>query len=335
MTATTDHPRVVVFDPLSAQIEWSYEVERGLLAEQGVDLIVPDSAAEANVVVRDADVVIVNALRGMNADTIATLNRCVGLLAYSIGMNQIDQDAAAARSIPVGNTPFCVDEVADQALTLLLAAERRLIPFVQAVAEGNWDYTRTPMYPVVHKLRGRTLGIIGAGRIGTQIARRAAPFGYRILGYDPYVERTPEPIQKVDLDTLLREADSIVLAPSLTSTSLGILSRDALSKVKPGVNVVNIARGALVDEAALADALRDGRVGYAALDVRADEPPKPDNDPLTGLPNVIGTPHIAGMSVEARDALHVMAADAALAMLRAGGRLQERGAEAATTASFA
>ena len=333
MSATSARPRVVVFDPLSAQIEWSYDVERGIFAEQGVDLVVPASAVEADDVVRDADVVIVNALRGMNAETIATLNNPVGLLAYSIGMNQIDQDAAAARGIPVGNTPFCVDEVADQAMALLLAVERRLVPFVQAVAENNWDYTRTPMYPVVHKIRGRTLGIIGTGRIGTQIARRAAPFGYNIIGYDPYVESTPAPIQKVDFDTLLRGSDSIVLAPSLTSTSRGILSRDALAKVKRGVNVVNIARGALVDEDALAAALKDGRVGYAALDVRADEPPKTDNDPLTGLPNVIGTPHIAGMSVEARQAIHTMAAEAALAMLRAGGRLGERQAEAAGTAS--
>src|SRR5688500_11862459 len=143
MSETSARPRVVVFDPLSAQIDWSYDVERGIFAEQGVDLIVPASAAEADDAVRDADVVIVNALRGMNAETIATLKAPVGLIACSIGMIQIDQDAAAARGIPVGNTPFCVDEVADQAMALLLAAERRLVPFVQAVAENNWDYTGT------------------------------------------------------------------------------------------------------------------------------------------------------------------------------------------------
>lgn len=331
MTVTTQRPRVVVFDPLtSIAPSWSYDVERRMLAEHGVDLVVPATPEEADEAVRDADVAIVAAIRGMGRADIERLTNCVGLLCYSIGMNQVDAEAAADHGIPVGNTPFCVDEVSDQALTLLLAAERRLVPFVQMVDAGDWNFSASPLREKVRRLKGRTLGIIGTGRIGSEIARKAAPFGYRLLGCDPLVEGMKHGLQKVSLETLLAESDAIVLALSLNATSRNIINRDTLAQVKPGVTLVNIARGGLVDEDALAEALRDGRVGYAALDVRADEPPKPDNDPLTGLPNLIVTPHIAGLSIEAQEGLHVMAAEAALAMLRAGGRLPAVEAAAAS-----
>ncbi|MBM4409533.1 MAG: hypothetical protein FJ038_13280 [Chloroflexi bacterium] len=332
--AASARPRVVVFDPLTSVMDWSYEMERRMLAEHGVDLVVPATPQEADEAVRDADVAIVSAIRGMKRENIEPLTNCVGLLCYSIGMNQVDAEAAAEKGIPVGNTPFCVDEVSDHALTLLLAAERRLIPWVQMVAAGNWDYANAP-HKGIHKLKGRTLGIIGTGRIGSEIARKAAPFGYSLLGYDPWVESMKHGLQKVNLETLMAESDAIVLAPTLNPTSRNTINATSLGHIPAGrgVTLVNIARGGLVDEAALADALRSGRVGYAALDVRADEPPKPDNDPLTGSPNLIGTPHVAGLSVEAQEGLHVMAAEAALVMLRAAGRLPAGSATAATAAS--
>ena len=216
-------PKVVVFDPLTAVTDWSYEVERRMLAEQGVDLIVPNSPEEADEAVRDADVAIVNALRGMKRENIAPLTNCVGLLCYSIGMNQVDAEAAAEKGIPVGNVPFCVDEVSDHALTLLLAAERRLIPWVQMTAAGDWDYHDAP-HRTIHRLKGRTLGIIGTGRIGSEIARKAAPFGYRLLGYDPYVEEMKHGLQKVSLETLMAESDAIITAPSLNPTSRHVIN---------------------------------------------------------------------------------------------------------------
>jgi D-3-phosphoglycerate dehydrogenase len=313
-------PKVVVFDPLSGVTDWSYEVERGILAQHGVDLVVPATPQEADEAVRDADVAIVSAVRGMKREDIEPLTNAVGLLCYSIGMNQVDAEAAAEKGIPVGNVPFCVDEVSDHALTLLLAAERRLIPWVQMTAAGDWNYLAAP-HRTIHRLKGRTLGIIGTGRIGSEIARKAAPFGYRLLGYDPYVEEMKNGLQKVSLETLMAESDAIVLAPTLNPTSRNIIDATSLSWVKPGATLVNIARGGLVEEQALAAAIKDGRIAYAALDVRADEPPKPDNNPLTGLPNFIETPHIAGLSVEAQEGLHTMAADAALVMLRVAGRL--------------
>ena len=171
-------PRVVVFDPLTSMAPaWSYDVERRMLAEHGVDLVVPATPEEADEAVREADVAIVAAIRGMKRADIERLTNCVGLLCYSIGMNQVDAEAAADKGIPVGNVPFCVDEVSDQALTLLLAAERRLVPFVQMVDAGDWNFSASPLRGKVRRLKGRTLGIIGTGRIGSEIARKAAPFG--------------------------------------------------------------------------------------------------------------------------------------------------------------
>lgn len=326
-------PRVVVFDPLSSVMDWSYDVERRMLEAQDVDLIVPATPQEADEAVRDADVAIVSAIRGMKRENIEPLTNAVGLLCYSIGMNQVDAEAAAEKGIPVGNVPFCVDEVSDHALTLLLAAERRLVEWVRMVDAGNWDYAHAP-HKGIHRLKGRTLGIVGTGRIGSEIARKAAPFGYRMLGYDPFVESMQHGLQKVDLPTLMAESDAIVLAPALNPASRHVINATSLGHIPAGkgVTLVNIARGGLVDEAALAAALADGRVGYAALDVRADEPPKADNDPLTGLPNLIGTPHIAGLSIEAQEQLHVLAAEAAIAMLKAAGRIESGQGEVAAAA---
>ena len=237
-------------------------------------------------------------------------------------MDQVDHDAARAAGIHVTNVPFCVDEVSDHALTLLLMAERRILPIANRAAAGDWGFSFSPEYTQVRRLRGRTLGIIGVGRIGKEVARKARVFGYRTLGYDPNVSDPGDPqIEMLPLDALMRRADAIVTCADLNPTSRGVVGRASLDSARPGTILVNIARGGLVDEEALAEAMRDGTIAIAALDVRAPEPPNPDNDPLAGLPNLILTPHMAGASVEARDALHVMAAEASLRLLTAAGRL--------------
>jgi phosphoglycerate dehydrogenase-like enzyme len=212
--------------------------------------------------------------------------------------------------------------VSDHAITLLLMAERRVLPAASATAAGNWAFQTTPAYHQIHRLRGRTLGIIGVGRIGREVARKARVFGYRTLGYDPNVTDPGDPqIEMLPMDSIMRQADAVVTCADLNPSSRGIIGRDSLAHVRPGTILVNIARGGLVDEAALAEAIRDGRIGVAALDVRMDEPPTPDHDPLAGLPNLILTPHMAGVSVEAREALHVLAGQASLQLLRSARRL--------------
>jgi len=324
---SSGRPRVVVYDPVGWTIPgWVYDIERAALEAEGVEFVVPNDIAESDAAIVDADVVIATSMRGqLDGAAIATLRNAVGVVCASIGMNQVDHDAARAAGIVVANVPFCVDEVSDHALTLLLMAERRALPIATAAAAGQWDFGNNPAYHQIHRLRGRTLGIIGVGRIGRETARKAQAFGYRTIGFDPNVTDADDAnIEMLPLATVMAQADAIVTSADLNATSKGVVGRESLRHVRPGTLLVNIARGGLVDEEALAEAIRDGRIGVAALDVRSPEPPDPDNDPLAGLPNLILTPHMAGASVEAREALHVMTADVSLGLLRSAGRLSLR-----------
>ncbi len=321
---TSGRPRVVIYDPVSWAIPgWTYDIEKTTFDARGVDFVLPSDKAEADAAIVDADLVIVTGVRGqLDAAGIGTLRNAVGLVCASIGMNQVDHDAANAAGIPIRNVPFCVDEVSDHALTLLLMAERRALTIANRTAQGDWDFGSAPEYPQIRRLRGRTLGIIGVGRIGREVARKAQVFGYRTIAYDPNVTDPGDPnIEMLPLATVMAKADAIVTCADLNPTSRGVIGRESLNHVRPGTLLVNIARGGLVDEEALADAIRDGRIAIAALDVRTPEPPNPDNDPLAGLPNLILTPHMAGASVEARESLHHMTADVSLNLLTAAGRL--------------
>jgi D-3-phosphoglycerate dehydrogenase / 2-oxoglutarate reductase len=321
---TSGRTRVVIFDPISWENpEWSYEVERALLEPHGVDVIVPKDIAEADEAMREADIAIACQVRGrIEAEHMALMRHPVALVCYSVGMNQVDHDAAAAAGIPVTNVPFCVDEVSDHALTLLLMAERRVLTIANRTAAGDWDFAGSPEYKAIHRLRGRTVGIIGTGRIGKEVARKARVFGYRTLGYDPNVSDPGDPqLEMLPLEQVLSQADAIVTCADLNPTSRNIIGREALRHVKRGAILINIARGGLVDEEPLAEAIRDGRIAIAAIDVRAPEPPNADNDPLAGLPHLILTPHMAGASVESREALHVMTAKVSLDLLVAAGRI--------------
>src|SRR5439155_1008421 len=191
--------------------------------------------------------------------------------------------------IPVRNVPdYCTEEVSDHALALLLAAERRLTAFAELAASGQWDVVGRPENESIRRLRGQTLGILGAGRIGSKVARKARAFGFRTIAFDPYISSTEDPeIELVPLPDLLGQADALVLCASLNDGSRGLLGWNEFAQLRPGVILVNVARGALIDEAALAEALGSGRVGLAALDVRSPEPPAKGADPLAGLPNVI------------------------------------------------
>jgi D-3-phosphoglycerate dehydrogenase len=314
----------VVWDPVSwNQPQWPYEIERAALEAKGVDFIVPRDKAESDAAIVDADIVIACQVRGvLGAAEMATMKNVAGLICYSIGMNQVDHAAAKAAGIPVTNVPFCVDEVSDHALVLLLMAERRILPIANRTANGIWDYPTSEEYHQIHRIRGRTLGIIGMGRIGKEVARKAQAFGYRTIGYDPNVADPGNiGVEMLPLSTVMAQADAIVTCADLNPTSRHVIGRESLSHVRPGTLLVNIARGGLVDEEALTEAIADGRIAVAALDVRTDEPPNPDNDRITGLPNVVLTPHIAGASVEAREMLHHMTADVSLRMLTNAGRL--------------
>jgi D-3-phosphoglycerate dehydrogenase len=311
---------VLVFDPIR-ELEWSYESERALLAARGADLVVPASADEARAELAGADVVVVS--DWLPTELIGSLSRCVGLLSYKVGLDTFDVDAAQAAGIPVRSIAgYCTEEVSDHALMLLLAAARRLLPFSRAAAEGEWDVYGWPEFRSIRRLRGRTLGIVGAGRIGSRVAVKAQAFGLRTIAYDPYLTALSVPdLELVGLDELLERSEAIVLCSALTESSRGVVGAEAFARMRDGVILVNVARGGLVDEAALLDALRSGRVGVAALDVRAEEPPDPEHDEIRRQPNVVLTQHLAATSVESHADLHAFAAREAILLLEEAGLL--------------
>jgi D-3-phosphoglycerate dehydrogenase len=317
-------PEVLIFDPIQ-DLDWSYESERDSLARHGVRLTLPvGHQADAEELAR-ADVLIVSG--PFPSELFTHLRRCVGIICYSVGMDAVDLDAAASASIKVTNVAgYCTDEVSDHAMALLLALQRRLVPFVEAASRGEWDVYSGEDFYGIRRLRGQTLGIVGIGRIGSQVAVKAGAFGMDVLACDPYVTSSPLPhVRLVELDQLLAESDAVVLCSALTATSRHVLDADRIAAMRPGAVLVNVARGGLVDESALASALGDGRLSGAALDVREHEPP-PDDDPLRRARNVVLTQHMAATSQEARADLHVLAAERAMELLIEAGRM--RGDEA-------
>lgn len=318
MTSTA--PVVLVWDPIR-DLDWSYDRERELLAAEGIDLVVPATPTASDDDLAAADVIIVSG--PFPAEQLARLARCVGIICYSVGMDAVDAAAAADAGIPVTNVAgYCTDEVSDHAMALLLAAERRLLPFIRRADHGDWDVYNGPEFYGIRRLRGQTVGVVGLGRIGSQVATKCAAFGMSVIAHDPFLPASTVPgVELVDLDDLLSRSDAVVLCSALTESSRRLLDAERIGRMRPGAILVNVARGGLVDEAALAAALREGRLAVAALDVRAQEPPDPATDVLAGLPNVVLTQHMAATSQEARDDLHVLAARRAAELLAAAGRV--------------
>ncbi|CAN5800869.1 hypothetical protein BH23CHL8_BH23CHL8_30210 [soil metagenome] len=316
-------PQVLVLDPIR-EVAWDYDRDRAVLAPAGVELVVPQSDAAADEAAPAADVIIVTGFRRLDAEALGRLRRAVGIVCYSVGMDGVDLAAAERLGLAVHNVPgYCTDEVADHALTLLLAAWRRLPRLAARAAAHDWAVHDDPELLAVRRLRGATLGIVGAGRIGRAVAERARAFGLSTLASDPLVSDAGPGLPVLPFHEVLARADALVLCAPLVPATRGLIGREALARVRAGLVLVNVARGGLVDEAALAEALRDGRVAAAALDVRDPEPPDPGHDPLAGLAGVLQTPHVAGSSHEARADLQRMAAEACLELLSAAGRLPD------------
>ncbi len=242
---------------------------------------------------------------------------------FAVGYDNVDIAEATARGIPVGNTPGVLTETtADMAFTLLMAAARRVVEGAEYVQAGKWR-TWGPMLLLGHDVHGATLGIVGMGRIGQAMARRAAGFGMRVVYYDPYCDADKAPfvdvVLRCDLDDLLAEADFVTVHAPLTDDTYHLIDAEALAKMKPTAVLINTSRGPVVDTLALYDALATGQIAYAALDVTEPEPLPAEHKLLT-LSNCIVVPHIASASVATRTRMAVMAAENLLAGLR-GERL--------------
>jgi D-3-phosphoglycerate dehydrogenase / 2-oxoglutarate reductase len=214
---------------------------------------------------------------------------------HGSGTDTIDKEAAKARGIEVKAAVGAnAAAVAEQAMALLLACAKS-VPLLDArMRAGHWD-------KATHKsieLNGRTLGLVGLGAIGQRFARMAAAMEMRVIGYDPFASAVPDCVERVELETLWRESDAVSLHCPLTADNRDLLNASTLARCKRGVIVVNTARGGLVDEAALLDALRSGQVRAAGLDSFAIEPMASDH-PFRGEPNVVLSPHIGGVTGDA------------------------------------
>ena len=232
---------------------------------------------------------------------------------HGSGIDTIDKAAAEERHIEVVAAAGAnAAAVAEQALTLLLACAKSVVALNTRMHSGHWD-------KATHKsleLGGKTLGLIGLGAIGLRTAKLAAALDMRIIGFDPYAKGTPDYVQRVDLQTLWRESDVISLHCPLTDDNRGLINADTLSQCKRGVIIVNTARGGLIDEQALLDAIHSGQVQMAALDSFAIEP-MVENHPFQGEKNIILSPHIGGVTADAYVNMGVGAAKNLLAVLAA------------------
>jgi len=273
----------------------SIEEEKKVFADMGAELRFFQLKKEEDLIrqCRDADGLL-NQYSLMTRKVLENLPRCKVIARYGVGVDSIDLPAATDLGIVIANVPdYCVDEVALQAVTLLLSLIRKVVLFDTKVRAGRWN--RQEGVPI-HRLRGKTLGLVGCGRIGLQAARIASSLGLKVIAFDPYIQRL-EGVGLVDFDTLLREADFISVHCPLSDSTRHLIGRAAFDKMRKRPLVVNTSRGPIIDESSLIEALRAGLVSGAGLDVLEKEPPDPSN-PLLKMDNVIVSPHIAFYSEE-------------------------------------
>lgn len=232
----------------------------------------------------------------------------------SVGLDHVDLAAASARGIPVGFTPgVLVDSTAELTLALMLAAARRVVEADRFVREGGWTSWQ-PDLLLGRDLQGATLGVIGLGAIGCAVARRAVALGMRVVGWSRSSHTSLEGVERVALDALLAGSDFVSVHVALAPETRGLLDAAAIARMRPGAILVNSARGGIVDEAALVQALERGRLAGAALDVFEREP-LPRDSPLLRAPNLVLTPHIGSATAATRERMADLAVDNLIAGL--------------------
>jgi D-3-phosphoglycerate dehydrogenase len=295
--------RVLVTDALHA-------VGVEALRKQGLGVDVAGTLDEPALLARigDYEGLIVRSATRVTRAVLAAGGRLEVVGRAGAGVDTIDVDAATERGVVVMNTPGGnTTAVAEHTLALLLALARRVPAADASLKAGRWDKSRLGGV----ELFGKTLGVVGLGRIGREVARRALGFRMQVIGYDPYLPRDAAErlgVESVELEDLLSRADVVSLHVPLTAETRHLLGAAELARMKPGVRLVNCARGGLVDEAALAAAIASGHVAGAALDVFEQEPPPPDH-PLLRLPEVVVTPHLGAATDEAQTAVALAIAE--------------------------
>jgi D-3-phosphoglycerate dehydrogenase len=275
------------------------DVEERIVEETGVNLEIVDVSSTQELIQSATDPIgIMTIETEIDASVLEAFPNLEFISVHGIGVDMVDVEAATERGIPVFNTPeYCLEEVATHTMGLILACERRICQYDDDVEAGGWDYE---LGGPITRLSTKTVGVVGLGAIGVEVVRRLAGFGVDIVGYDPYVseaEMRQEGVEKVAFETLCERSDVVTVHTPLTESTRHLLDASAFESMGPGVTFVNAARGGIVDHDALYDALNDGTVAYAGLDVLETEPP--DDDRFTELDNVIVTPHAAWYSEDA------------------------------------
>jgi D-3-phosphoglycerate dehydrogenase len=294
--------KVVVTDYIEDDLEWEAgEMEKAGIEFEALQLKFKPEA-EVLAKIGDADVIVVNMVK-FDASLISKLKKCKLLIRHGIGYDNVDVEACTKAGITFAYQPdYCVDDVAEHAIALIFACVRKVPQsrktLEESSAKGQWDFSA--IFPI-YRMDGKTLGIMGLGRIGSAVFRKLKGFGMRIIGCDPYLSEARKAalsgIEWVDRETLFRESDYITLHTPANAETRRMVNEETLSLMKPTAYLVNTSRGPVVDAEALADALRSDKIAGAGIDVFDVEPP-PLSHPLFGLQNCILTPHLAWASVE-------------------------------------
>lgn len=282
--------------------DWEYadlRHEASVLSHPDIELVPAQCRTEEDVIAacRDADGII-NQYAPISRQVIESLDKCKVVTRYGVGVNTIDLDAATERGICVANVPdYCMDEVADHALALLLAWTRKIAIANSYVKQGKWDFKVTQP---IHRLRGQVLGLVGFGKIPQSLADKVKSLGLQVLAYDPFVSEDialQKGVTLVSLDELCSNSDFLSVHAPLTPSTKGMLGQRQFALMKSKAIVINTSRGPVIDEHALIEALQQGLIAGAALDV-VEEEPIPNDSPLLAMENVILTPHAAWYSEE-------------------------------------
>jgi len=306
-------PKVVLTDAIHPEAH-AMLAEAATVTTLDASLGSQDALQALRLEVQDAQGLIVR--RQLPADLLEGPNALRGIVRHGVGLDFIPVESATQHGVPVANTPAVnANAVAEYAVTAMLESARRFRFFDDQVRQGNWN-ARKNAGATTFDLRGRALGIVGFGAIGHRLAQIAAKgFDMRVAAYTRTPSRLPEGVAAKGLEELFESSDFVVLACPLTEHTLGMINRKVLSQAKPGLVLVNVARGAVINEPDLIDALEAGQIGGAALDVFTTQP-LPMDSRLRTHPRVALTPHLAGTTQDAELAMGLMAVEAQLALIR-------------------
>jgi len=296
-----DKPKVVITDFDFGDID----VERKILESAGAEVIGLQSKSESDLFAVAPDcAAMINQYARVGSETIERMQQCEVIARYGIGVDIVDVDAATVKGIQVTNVlDYCVEEVADHAMAMWLTLVRKLPEYDRATHKGIWQWqSGRPL----HRIRGRTMGIVSLGKIGQAISERAKAFGVKLIAYDPFLPPEVAAAKNVELvskEELLARSDYLLMQAPMTTDTHHFLSDAEFKAMRPGAIVINTGRGPTIDNQALYRALTDGHISAVGLDDPEEEPAKraewsPNDNPLFSLPNVLVTPHVAYYSEE-------------------------------------